>query len=120
MRAGTITQAAELPQQFKINRLYGNTYELETVDGIQAVNIAAIDSGSGQEQQGYKYNRFASTVTINNYDEAAAAMVRLKYSSSDEFALMRKGLADQANDEYVAYLEFVNACKAFARLHFAD
>lgn len=124
MRAGILTQAAERPQQFNFNRLNGNTYELETADSIQAVNIKTDRHGSGQEadqeRQEYKYTRYAATVEINNYDEAVAALVRLKYSSSDEFALMRKGQADQDNAEYAAYLDFVSACKGFARLHFAD
>lgn len=124
MRAGTITQAAAQPQQFNFNRLYGNLYELETADCIQAVNIKPDRHGSGQEadqeRQEYAYTRYAATVEINNYDEAVAALVRLKYTSSDEFALMRKGQADQGNAEYAAYLDYVSACKAFARLHFAD
>lgn len=122
MRAGTITQAAAQPQQFNFNRLYGNIYELEAADGIQAVKVKTAH-GSGQEadqeRQEYKYTRYTATVEINNYDEAVAALVRLKYSSSDEFALMRKGQeADQDNAEYAAYLDYVSACKAFARLHF--
>lgn len=121
MRAGTITQAAAQPQQFNFNRLYGNIYELEAADGIQAVKVKDTH-GSGQEtdqeRQEYAYTRYAATVEINNYDEAVAALVRLKYSSSDEFALMRKGQADQDNGEYAAYLGYVNASKAFARLHF--
>lgn len=123
MRAGTLTRAAERPQQFNFNRLNGNTYELETADCIQAVTIKPDrhgDQEADQERQEYTYTRYASTVEINNYDEAVAALVRLKYSSSDEFALMRKGAADQGNAEYAAYLEYVGACKAFARLHFAD
>lgn len=124
MRAGTLTQAAERPQQFNFNKLYGCTYELEAAENIQAVEVKPDRHGSGQEadqeRQEYTYTRYAATVEINNYDEAVAALVRLKYSSSDEFALMRKGQADQDNAEYTAYLEFVSACKTFARLHFAD
>ena len=44
-----------------------------------------------------------------------AALVDLKYSMADEISLMRKGIADPQNAEYVAYTEYVNACKDFAR-----
>ena len=59
-----------------------------------------------------------ATVTLDGYEAAAAALIGLKYSTGDEFSLMRKGLSDPANEEYVEYIDYVERCKSFARGYF--
>ena len=39
MKAGNITRAVNSPQQFDINHLFGNVYELTHTDNTQKVKI---------------------------------------------------------------------------------
>ena len=63
----------------------------------------------------YSYVLYANRAKIRTYEEMVAALVDLKYSTADEISLMRKGIADPQNVEHVAYMEYVNACKDYAR-----
>ena len=52
-------------------------------------------------------------VAANNRDEIIAGFIHLKYSVDKEMALINKGIADNENQEYLAYREFVNEVKDF-------
>lgn len=65
------------------------------------------------ETQGVKFftRSFAGMPTIG---ELVDAMVRVQYSISDELALLRQ--RDVKAEEFAAYNEFVEACKAEAKI----
>lgn len=116
MKVRNIARAATSPQQFSINHLFGNLYELTHTDNVQKITVTERESNKKRTE--YEYGLFLETVNVNNYDDMVSALVALKYTSGDEIALMRKGIIDNANAEYVAYLAYVEACKATAKNHY--
>lgn len=120
MRAGNKSQAMEKPQSLEIRRLYGDIYEIAATEDVEGVVV--VDETTAKEKTEthteYAYTERRDTVRLSGYEEAASALIGLKYTTGDEFALMRKGLADGNNAEYVAYLAYVEECKAYARAYF--
>lgn len=116
MKAGTIARAASLPQQFNVNRLYGNVYELAHTDNVSEVTLQATDNEP--ERTEYEYSLYLERVSVENYDDMVSALVGLKYTQGDEISLMRKGISDSANEEYVAYIAYVADCKSAARSYY--
>lgn len=116
MKAGTIARAANSPQQFNINHLFGNVYELTYTENAQKVTVT--ENESNKKHTEYEYSLYLETVSIGGYDEMVSALVALKYTPGDEIALMRKGIADSENDEYAAYIAYVAACKTAAKTYY--
>lgn len=52
---------------------------------------------------------------MSSYETIVNQLVKEKYSDSEEFALINKGIADNNNDEYIEYRSFVANCKKIAR-----
>ncbi len=116
MKAGTIARAANSPQQFDINHLFGNVYELTHTDNAQKVTVT--DPESNKKHTEYEYSLYLETASVDNYDDMVSALVALKYTPGDEIALMRKGITDSEDAEYTAYLAYVTACKASAKSYY--
>ena len=118
MKAGISTQATRKPSPLNMRKLFGNYYELTAADDIKELTVADDVHGDGKERAKrteYTYKLYQSAQTVESYDDAVSALVRLKYTSGDEIALMRKGITDASNAEYTAYLDYVEQCKAAAR-----
>lgn len=116
MKAGIITQSAQVPDPIKITKLMNGATEFFASDNVQAATVTDTESGETVERTEYTYKAYSATLTVDSYDDTVAALVGLKYSYADEIALMRKGNADSSNEEYTAYLEYVEDCKAYARV----
>lgn len=116
MKAGTIARAANSPQQFDINHLFGNLYELTHTDSAKKVTVT--DHESDKKHTEYEYNLYLETVSVSNYEEMVSALVALKYTPGDEIALMRKGIANSEDAEYAAYIAYVADCKAAAKTYY--
>lgn len=116
MKAGNIARAVNSPQQFDINHLFGNVYELTHTDNIHKVTVT--DRESDKKRTEYEYSLYLETVSVDNYDDMVSALVALKYTLGDEISLMRKGITDSENEEYAVYLAYVTACKTFAREYY--
>lgn len=53
--------------------------------------------------------------TMSSYEVIVNQLVKEKYSDSEEFALINKGIADNNNAEYIEYRNFVANCKEIAK-----
>lgn len=120
MKAGIPTRAVSKPSPLEMHKLFGNYYELNAADDITELIVSDIghDDEPATERTEYAYTLYQNAQEVENYDDAVSALVRLKYTSGDEIALMRKGITDASNAEYAAYLEYVEQCKAAARSAF--
>ena len=121
MKKGTKCRADACPQPFEIRKLFADrdVYELVANEDVSTEEVRQREAGGEEElRQGYVYTMRLATVTLDGYEAAAAALIGLKYSTGDEFSLMRKGLSDPANEEYVEYIDYVERCKSFARGYF--
>lgn len=58
-----------------------------------------------------EYTRY----NMDSYNDIVNSLVKEKYSDSEEFALINKGIADNNNAEYIEYRNFVANCKEIAR-----
>lgn len=56
-----------------------------------------------------------TTYSKIKYEELVNKLVKEKYSDSEEFALINKGIADNNNAEYIEYRNFVANCKEIAK-----
>ena len=115
MKVGTKTQSTVQPEKFLINELLNGELELSLCENI--VEVERVNDINGEElvEKVYEYNLTLEVHKIKSYEELASAFVSLKYSYGDEFALMRKGSANQYDEEYLTYLSYVNDCKSFAK-----
>ena len=118
MKAGVFTQAAQLPDSLKIEKLLNGTHAVSAADNIQTLTVVDGEDEQAVERTEYSYTAYSATVELSGYEDAVAALVGLKYSYADEFALMRKGITDSANEEYTAYVAYVEQCKAYAREYY--
>lgn len=120
MRAGNKSQAMEKPQSLEIRRLYGDIYEIAATEDVEAVNVVdeTTTKGKTKTHTEYAYTERRDTVRLSGYEEAVSSLIGLKYTTGDEIALTRKGIAASDDAEYVAYLAHVEECKAYARVYF--
>jgi hypothetical protein len=51
------------------------------------------------------------TAKCKNLDELKGAMVKLKYSQDQEYAVMNKGIISFSDYDYQEYRDFVSICK---------
>lgn len=115
MKVGKNTVSSCKPSDFNMKD-NGDGYDIAVNTDITRQQV--VDEESGELVYVYKYVRYAATTALKSYDEAVAALVHLKYSLDDEVALLKKGMADFENEEYVAYLAYVEGCKEYARTIF--
>jgi hypothetical protein len=57
---------------------------------------------------------------MSKYEDIVNGLIRNKYSQSEEFALINKGIADATNEEYLEYRSYVEQCKNQAREFVAE
>lgn len=124
MKKGEQSRADVRPQPLEIRKLFKgrNIYELTAYEDVIEETVTR-DAGGGEDAESrveFVFTTRRAAAKLDGYEEAAAALIGLKYSFADEFALMRKGMAEPENSEYAEYLEFVAECKAFAREYFAE
>lgn len=113
MKAGITTYAGSAPNELEIRFLPNGKAELHAADGIEQVEMGGEDGT--ETVTAYKYQYYADTAHIDGYEEAVAGLIGLKYSIADEIALSRK---DKDDEEYTAYLAYVEACKAYCKKYF--
>lgn len=113
MRVGNKTQCVEKPSEFNINKLFGNTYELSHLSDIEEITVKREDTEVEEKQ--FAYTLYIGTMEINNYEEMVAALVGLKYTISDEIALLKKIQNGVDKIEILSYNEYVEKCKQVAR-----
>lgn len=58
-----------------------------------------------------EYTRY----NMDSYNDIVNSLVKEKYSDSEEFALINKGIEDNTHTEYVVYRKYVEECKKIAR-----
>lgn len=114
MRVGYTAKADNAPQQFRVNHLQRNVYEIYMTENVTESQARKHKRVLPEEEnrKEYSYTEYTATVDIENYESAVEALIALKYTTGDEIALSRK---DHASAEYIAYIAYVEACKAFAR-----
>lgn len=56
-----------------------------------------------------------TTYSKITYEKLVNKLVKEKYSDSEEFALINKGIEDNTHTEYVVYRKYVEECKKIAR-----
>lgn len=76
-----------------------------TIREMTAAEIAAMQA----ERESAESEYWAKV----DYNEAVNDKIREKYSESQEFAILRQ--RDEKPEEYAAYFEFCEACKAFVK-----
>lgn len=97
------THSTTLPNKFWHNPL-GKKVEIVLHENIEEV----IKDGE------VSYESDMSFGLVNNTrDDIISGFIRLKYSVDKEFALTNKGLADQTNEEYLAYRNYVAEVKTY-------
>ncbi len=123
MKAGKTSQAMSKPLALEINHLVGDIYELAQTENVKTVKVAdeqadQTETGKAKTHTEYTYTERTDTARLAGYEEAVSALIGLKYTTGDEIALTRKGIADASDTEYLAYLSYVEACKQYARDYF--
>ena len=115
MKVGTKTQSTVQPDKFLVNSLPNGNFELSLCENV--VELEHVTDVNGEElvETIYEYDLTLEIHKVKSYEELASALVSLKYSYGDEFALMRKGSSNEYDKEYVSYLSYVNDCKSFAK-----
>lgn len=111
MKAGSNTLSTIMPPNLSMKRLFGDLFELEANADIKEVIIKHED----EEEVQFEYVHFEYQSHIKTYDEAVSSLVGLKYSTGDEIALMRKGIAEPQSEEYTDYTTYVENCKTYAK-----
>lgn len=115
MKVGTKTKSTVQPDKFSVNALGADSYELSLCENIVETERITETDGENLVEKLYEYNLTLEVHKIKSYEELVSALVSLKYSYGDEFALMKKGIVNSYNDEYVNYISYVNDCKSFAK-----
>nr|DAF05489.1 MAG TPA: hypothetical protein [Caudoviricetes sp.] len=118
MKQGILTYSTERPQNLSLRKLYGDIYELFATEDIEETTAPDPAADDADHVTQYKYALFADTRKLSGYEAAVSAFIGLKYTTGDELALMRKGFANPADPEYTTYIEYVEACKNYARRAF--
>lgn len=115
MKQGILTDSTDRPQNLSLRKLYGDIYELSAAENIEETTASEPTEAGAVPSTQYKYILFADTQQLSGYETAVSALIGLKYTTGDELALMRKGFANPDDIEYAAYIEYVEACKYYAR-----
>lgn len=118
MKQGILTHSDTRPQSLFLRNIHADIYELSAAENIKETAAHDCDEMQTAPAVQYEYILFADTRKLSGYEDAVAALIGLKYTTGDEFSLMRKGMTDTQNVEYTAYLAYVAACKICARAAF--
>lgn len=117
MKTGNLTKSAVKPETaFEIKKLNEQTTEISYVENVSEV---AVTDEEGERTE-YEYTLYLGSTSAQTYDDIVSALVGLKFTSGDEIALMRKGMTDSTNEEYTAYVEYVENCKVYARTKYSN
>jgi hypothetical protein len=108
-------QSNIIPEVLAVRKLGKDLYEIVSNENIETVNKI--------DENGLNQTVFASDMSIvrqeiKNRSEMIAALIRIKYTSDDEYALINKGISDKDNAEYVAYRQYVSLCKEQSLVYF--
>ena len=115
MKVGTKTQSTLQPDKFSVNALGEDTYELSLCENVVETEQVIEMDGENLVEKLYEYNLTLEVNKIKSYEELVSALVSLKYSYGDEFALMKKGFRNAQDEEYLDYESYVDECKVFSR-----
>lgn len=99
------------PQKLAISRI-GKHYEIIYSNNIQEINV------DGETH--YEYDMKLIKAKINSRDEAIEIFVALEYSTGAEISLIKKGMLDSNNQEYLNYLDYVQWCKEQSYIWFGE
>lgn len=61
-----------------------------------------------------------TTYAKGSYNDITNALIREKYSESEEFAILRKAINNANNQEYVEYFAYVEVCKEKAKAYISE
>lgn len=114
MKHGIKTQAAAQPKQFHIAPLGNGAWEIAYTENAVPVEMEQED----KPVQAWEYDDYRAQATFTGYEGAVSALIGLKYTTSDEISVNRKGMDDRNDAGYIAYLAYVKACKDYAREYF--
>lgn len=103
--------SAEKPQEFWVNKLFRNRYEIGYNENIEKIQKKFED----ETVEEYKYDSYVDTVKLDTYDETVAALIALKYTFADEISMLKKLQKGTDITETTEYEIFVEKCKQFAR-----
>lgn len=110
-------QSNLIPDDFTVKNLGGSVYEI--VSNSNVIETNTVDSDN-QIQTIYHSDMVIYRVEVKDRADAIVALIRIKYSSNGEYALINKGILDKDDTEYVAYREYVSLCKEKAKIYFAE
>ena len=114
MKHGIKTQAVAQPKQFYIAALGNGAWEIAYTENAVLVEMEQGD----KPVRAWEYDDYREQAEFNGYEGAVSALIGLKYTTSDEISVNRKGMDDRNDADYVAYLAYVKACKDYAREYF--
>lgn len=117
MKVGVKTQSTVKPSQFNVNNLFNGEKELFYADEVVEVEK---ETEQGEKEILYDYVQYFCSCKFSTYEELVSSLVGLKYSTGDEISLMRKGIQNEDDLEYVEYVDYVNDCKIFAKQYFSE
>ena len=100
-------QSTSIPQDLQVRKLSGNIYEFIGHTNITQEVITRDD----EQVTVYNSDMVHITTRINSRDEMISALIRLRYTQDDEFALINKGIQNSNDVEYKAYRSYVALCK---------
>ena len=107
-------ESTETPQEIQVRKLSGNLYEF-----IGHTNITQEVINREDEQVAvYNSDMTHLTVRINSHDEMISALIRLRYTQDDEFALINKGILNAQDDKYIKYRQYVELCKSQSNIYY--
>lgn len=97
------TFTVEQPEALTIREIGKDLFEIKMHENIEQV----------QKDGEIQFHSELSIVTAKctSLDELKGAMVKLKYSQDQEYAVMNKGIISFNDDEYQEYRDFVAMCK---------
>ena len=58
---------------------------------------------------------YEETLTYEIVDHEVVAMIRERYSVDDEYKMLRIGVLNPQDEEFIAYNEYVEECRAWGR-----
>jgi len=109
-------ESTQVPDDIAIRHLSGTIYELignENVTPKQKV----LD---GEEVTVYESELTHITTSITRRDEMISALIRLRYTQDDEFALINKGIQNSEDVEYKAYRSYAALCKTQSNVYWVE
>ncbi|MBE7086632.1 MAG: hypothetical protein E7366_05765 [Clostridiales bacterium] len=120
MKIGIKVESTEKPERFAFNALPDGTTEISVNEDIQVITKATPipDSEEVATEELFESRSYFGRGQFADSDSLTEALIALKYSTGAEISLGRKGIANSEDEEYVAYITYVNDCKAAAKSYF--